>query len=90
MSAYGLAHLGDYEATLFSPHSHNRAYGERLVTGPRFEKLAEGVATLNAVYGLRHQVEMPICEVLYQAVYNNKDPKEQIEKLFQRPNHSEF
>lgn len=90
MSAYGLAHLGDYEATLFSPHSHNRGYGERLVKGPRFEKLAEGVPTLNAVYGLRHQVDMPICEVLYQVVYNNQDPKEQIEKLFQRPNHSEF
>ena len=23
-SAYGLCHLGDYETTLFSPHSHNR------------------------------------------------------------------
>ena len=89
-SAYGLAHLGDYEATLFSPHSHNRAYGESLVKGPRFGKLAEGVPTLNAVHSLRHIVEMPICEVLYEVIYNNKDPKEQIEKLFMRPNRSEF
>ena len=90
MSAYGLAHLGDYEATLFSPHSHNRAYGESLIKGPRFAKLAEGVPTLGAVHCLRDRVEMPICEVLYQVVYENKDPKEEIEKLFQRPNHSEF
>ncbi len=27
-TAYGLCHLGDYEATIFSPHSHNRLYGE--------------------------------------------------------------
>jgi glycerol-3-phosphate dehydrogenase (NAD(P)+) len=26
-SVYGLCHLGDYEATLFSPYSHNRLYG---------------------------------------------------------------
>ena len=90
MSAYGLAHLGDYEATLFSPHSHNRAYGERLITGPKFEKLAEGVPTLAAVHALRDKIEMPICEVLYSVVYENKDPKEQIGQLFNRPNKSEF
>ncbi len=90
MSAYGLAHLGDYEATLFSPHSHNRAYGESLVKGPRFDKLAEGVPTLKAVYALRDKVSMPICAVLYQVVYNGKDPKEQINLLFQRPNKAEF
>ena len=90
MSAYGLAHLGDYEATLFSPHSHNRAYGERLVIGPKFDKLAEGVPTLQAVYALRDKIDMPICDVLYQVVYNNQDPKEQIERLFHRPNRPEF
>ena len=40
-SAYGLAHLGDYETTLFSRHSHNRMYGEMLVKGQKFAKLAE-------------------------------------------------
>ncbi len=90
MSAYGLAHLGDYEATLFSPHSHNRAYGESLVKGPVFDKLAEGVPTLKAVYALRDQVDMPICRVLYEVVYNGQDPKAQIETLFMRPNKAEF
>ena len=41
-SAYGLCHLGDYEATLFSPYSHNRAFGEAFARGESFEGLAEG------------------------------------------------
>ena len=49
MSAYGLAHLGDYEATLFSKYSHNRSYGEAFARGEKFVKLAEGVPTLKAV-----------------------------------------
>lgn len=89
-SAYGLAHLGDYEATLFSPHSHNRAYGEKLVTGPKFEKLAEGVATLQAVYNLKDQIDLPICTILYNAVYKGNDSKTQINKLFKRPIKNEF
>ena len=49
LSAYGLAHLGDYEATLFSEFSHNRKYGEMLVQGEKFAKLAEGVPTAAAM-----------------------------------------
>ena len=48
-SAYGLAHLGDYETTLFSEYSHNRRYGEMMAHGARFEKLAEGVMTAKAM-----------------------------------------
>lgn len=90
MSAYGLAHLGDYEATLFSQHSHNRAYGESIVNGPRFEKLAEGVPTLKAVYNLRSQIDLPICSHLFNVIYNNHSPKDEIEQLFDRPNKDEF
>ena len=35
MTIYGLSHLGDYEATLFSPHSNNRRFGEDLIIGYR-------------------------------------------------------
>ena len=42
-SAYGLAHLGDYETTLFSEYSHNRRYGEMMAHGAKFDKLAEGL-----------------------------------------------
>ena len=33
LSAYGLCHLGDYEATVFSRYSHNRQFGEILYRG---------------------------------------------------------
>ena len=88
-TAYGLSHLGDYEATLFSPHSHNRAYGESLIKGPTFDKLAEGVYTLKAVYALRDKIDLPICSALYEVVYNHRDPQQEIDKLFLRPNKSE-
>ena len=61
-SAYGLCHLGDYEATVFSPYSHNRRFGEMLVRGEKFDKLAEGYYTADALYrlGARYGVELPI------------------------------
>ena len=49
LSAYGLCHLGDYEATLFSQHSHNRMFGEKFVKHEYFDKLAEGVQTSYAI-----------------------------------------
>ncbi len=70
-SAYGLAHLGDYETTLFSEYSHNRKYGEMMAHGARFEKLAEGVMTAKALKGLadKHGVDMPITNAVYEACF---------------------
>lgn len=90
LSAYGLAHLGDYETTLFSVYSHNRMYGEMLAKGQRFEKLAEGVATSAAlrVLGAAHGVELPITEAVYSVCYGSGNDEErckkEIEKLFAR------
>jgi len=91
LSAYGLAHLGDYETTLFSEHSHNRKFGEALIKGEQFGALAEGVATTHAVLGLAKGVgiEMPITSVL-AAVLHGMNPKEAINKLFDRQIISEF
>lgn len=65
-SAYGLCHLGDYEATLFSAHSQNRAFGEAFVRRQSYAKLAEGHATVNALrnLGKSHGVELPICQTV--------------------------
>ena len=38
LTAYGLCHLGDYEATIFSEHSHNRNFGE-LFAKAKFNKM---------------------------------------------------
>lgn len=92
MSAYGLCHLGDYEATLFSPWSHNRKYGENLAKGVKFEKLAEGVMTSKALKKLADEknVDVPIVNGVYNVLFNNKEIKEELGKLFLRDVKSEF
>ena len=92
MSAYGLAHLGDYEATLFSKHSHNRTFGEDFAQGKTFEKLAEGVPTLKAVKMIAdtQNVDMPICQALYKVIYEKEDIPSTIRQLFERSLKKEF
>ena len=91
-SAYGLCHLGDYEATVFSQFSHNRRFGEMLVQGEKFDKLAEGYYTVDALMrlGKRYNVELPICEAVYRALYEGADPRQAIEGLFTRTLKTEF
>lgn len=91
-SSYGLAHLGDYQATLFSEHSNNRKYGESLITGEPCTKLAEGVRTSHALIKLGEKagVELPICTVVYEAVNGITAPQEAITGLFLRKLKSEF
>lgn len=101
LSAYGLAHLGDYETTLFSHHSHNRMYGEMLVKGQKFEKLAEGVMTAAAMKKLGEKlgVELPITDAVYDICFtdsplNNTQGKnlcmDIIMRLFSRDTKFEF
>ena len=92
LSAYGLAHLGDYEATLFSKHSHNRTYGEMFAKGERFGKLAEGVSTLKAVKLIadKENIDMPICQMLYNVIYEEAEIKPSIKLLFDRSLKREF
>lgn len=92
-SAYGLCHLGDYEATVFSKHSHNRAFGEAFVLGKPFENgLAEGYYTAKAIHLLceKHGVDMPICEAIYKVLYENADIEDTFNSLFERPLKKEF
>lgn len=100
-SAYGLAHLGDYETTLFSEYSHNRRYGEMMAHGAKFDKLAEGVMTAKAMKELadKYGLEMPITEAVYEACFNShafeggdgaKTCMDIILKLFDRETKSEF
>lgn len=92
LSAYGLCHLGDYEATLFSPYSHNRAYGESLITGAPMTKLAEGHPTVAALHKLAAEngVEMPIVAAVYSILYENAVPRESVVRLFDRRQRQEF
>ncbi len=86
ISAYGLCHLGDYEATIFSPHSHNRKFGECFIKGDEFDSLAEGFYTAKAIMGLakKYNVEMPICNSVYEMLYNHAEPQKILNGLFSR------
>lgn len=92
ISAYGLCHLGDYEATLFSEHSHNRQFGENFAKGIPFDYLAEGYYTLEAVIKMNEtlHVDLPICNALYDILFNKKDPKSTLNELFERTIKKEF
>jgi len=92
LSAYGLCHLGDYEATVFSKFSHNRAFGEAFVKGDTFGALAEGYATTRAMVllGKKYEVELPICEAVYAILYENADPMIALHGLFERKIKNEF
>ena len=91
-SAYGLCHLGDYEATVFSPYSHNRSFGECFIRGEKFEALAEGYYTAAAIHGLanRYGVELPICEAVYRVLFEKADFRVEMDALFHRSLKNEF
>ena len=93
-SVYGLSHLGDYEATLFSPYSHNRFYGAAIAkgTGVANLRLAEGVDTATAVMLLadEYNVEMPITSTVRKIINNEIPARKAIGELFERPEKEEF
>lgn len=92
VSVYGLCHLGDYEATVFSRFSHNRRFGEAFVRGEKFDKLAEGYYTVLALLkiGGRYGVDLPICRAVYDVVYGKASAKTAVEALFDRSLKYEF
>lgn len=91
LSAYGLCHLGDYEATLFSQHSHNRKWGELFVKGEKFDKLAEGVMTARAVSALakRIGVDVPLTDAVNKMI-DGAPCSQLLSELFERPLTKEF
>ncbi len=91
-TVYGLCHLGDYEATLFSDHSHNLSYGKAMVLQKDYNKLAEGYYTVKALHNLgkAYGIELPICEVVYRIIYEGANPSEMLQNLFSRSLRNEF
>ena len=81
----GLAGLGDLVATCASPLSRNHYVGVELTKGRSLKEItdsmdcvAEGVSTTLAAWNLAQQLEleMPITERIYQALYNGADPRQ--------------
>ncbi|NLK75057.1 MAG: NAD(P)H-dependent glycerol-3-phosphate dehydrogenase [Clostridiales bacterium] len=92
LSAYGLCHLGDYEATVFSPFSHNRQFGEAFIKNEKYNELAEGYYTVKALMNLgkNYGVDLPISSAVYDILYQGKVPKDVLDSLFTRSLKSEF
>jgi glycerol-3-phosphate dehydrogenase (NAD(P)+) len=89
----GLAGLGDLVLTTTGQLSRNRALGMALAKGEslssyteRHRTVAEGVGTAQSAValGLRAGVELPICEQVYQILFDGKAPARAIEDLMER------
>ncbi len=92
LSAYGLCHLGDYEATIFSKHSHNRMYGEAFIKNENYSSLAEGFYTVKALKHLEQEfgAELPISDAVYKIIHQKQDAKSVLDNLFSRSLKQEF
>ena len=89
----GLSGIGDLIATCMSKHSRNRFVGQEIGKGNKLsdilnkmDMVAEGVKTTQSVYDLskKHQIDMPICESVYDILFNEENPKDKVLKLMTR------
>lgn len=89
----GLAGMGDVVVTCISRYSRNLGFGRMLAGGKTPEEIlastemaVEGVPTANAAFelGKRYNVEMPICNEVYQVIYKGKSYKQAIQDLMKR------
>ena len=71
-------------------------YGEMLVKGEKFQKLAEGVMTAAAMkkLGEKYNVELPITDAVYEVCFHDKamdgSCMDMILKLFSRDTKFEY
>ena len=89
----GLSGIGDLLLTCTGDLSRNRTVGMQLGQGRKIQAIlsemrmvAEGVKTARSVHFLaeRTQVDMPICEQVYQVLYEDKDPQKAVRELMDR------
>jgi len=89
----GLSGIGDLIVTCMSKHSRNRFVGEEIGKGKTLQDVlskmvmvAEGVLTTRSVHQLmlKHKIEMPISEQVYQVLFDQKNPHEAVHDLMSR------
>lgn len=89
----GLSGIGDIIVTCISKYGRNLRFGQMLASGKTIdealastEMVVEGVTTSNAAYelGKRYNIEMPICNEVYQVIYKGKSYKQAIQDLMTR------
>jgi len=91
--------MGDLIVTCTSMHSRNRRAGILIGKGVPLEKactdigmVVEGIKATRAFYELKEklQVSMPITDVLYNVLFEGKDPKYGVHELMSRNKKDEF
>jgi len=94
----GLAGLGDLVLTATGSLSRNRFVGTQLGEGRLLKQIlsgmtmvAEGVGTCRAAHqlGIKCGVDLPIVNQMYEVLYEDKNPREAIRELMERPLTSE-
>jgi glycerol-3-phosphate dehydrogenase (NAD(P)+) len=89
----GLSGLGDLVLTCTGDLSRNHTVGVKIGQGMKLPDIladmrmvAEGVKTAQAVYHLSRKmdVEMPICESVYQILFENVEPRKALQFLMTR------
>ena len=90
---YGLSGMGDLIATASSPYSRNYTVGSMIAKGKKIDDIldklgsvAEGVKTSKALCELAKKlnIEVPVSNAIYEAVYTDITPKEILDKLMNR------
>jgi glycerol-3-phosphate dehydrogenase (NAD(P)+) len=95
----GLAGIGDLIVTCTSMHSRNRYVGYHIGKGEkladiraRMSMIAEGVKTTRSVYQWsKHlNIEMPITEMVFKVLFEDKNPMEAMYELMTRESKDEI
>lgn len=87
---YELSGVGDLVLTALGKHSKNQEVGRRLGAGKSLEEivqelkvLPEGINTVQSVYQFmqQHSLNLPICNAVYDCIFNKKPIKDLIQQL---------
>lgn len=95
----GLTGFGDLIVTCTSMHSRNRRCGILLGKGKSLDEaidevgmVIEGATTIKAAYELskKYDIYMPITNELFKVLYENKNPRDSVDKLMLKRRKHEF
>lgn len=87
------AYLGDLLVTAYSQFSRNRTFGHMIGKGYTVQSaqlemnmVAEGYYASGCIQSIiqKHQLNMPICNMVYEILYNHKTASSEVSKLAQK------
>ncbi|MBQ3052701.1 MAG: NAD(P)-dependent glycerol-3-phosphate dehydrogenase [Clostridia bacterium] len=93
----GLTGIGDLVVTCTSKHSRNNRFGFLVGSGVPAKEALETVGTVEGYYAVfmayalaeKYSIEMPIINEIYKIIYEEKNVKEALYDLMNRPNKQE-